>query len=67
MRNWIAAALLLCGLPGVAAAQLKIGAPAAPLETPYQTEHAWAVGEIVADINEIARCLLYTSPSPRDS
>src|SRR5688572_11006990 len=55
MKNWLAATLLLCGLPGVAAAQIRLGAPAAALETPYKTEHAWAVGEIVADINEIAR------------
>ena len=54
MKNWIVAALLVCGLPGVSAAQ-KLGAPAAALETPYQTEHAWAIREIVADINEIAR------------
>jgi len=48
--------ILLCGLPALSAAQmLKLGAPAAELETPYKTEHAWALGEIVADINEMAR------------
>ena len=54
MKNWMAAVLLLCGLPGSSAAQV-LGAPAAALETPYQTEHAWAIREIAADISEIAR------------
>jgi hypothetical protein len=54
MKTWIATAVLLCGLPGVSAAQ-KLGAPPAPLETPYQTEHAWAIREIVGDINEMVR------------
>jgi hypothetical protein len=54
MRNWIAAVLLLCGLPDISGAQV-LGAPAAALETPYQTEQAWALREIAADISEMAR------------
>ena len=44
----------LCGFPGVSAAQ-NLAARRRALETPYQTEHAWAVREITADITEMAR------------
>jgi hypothetical protein len=54
MIRQLALAAVLCGLPSLSAAQI-LGAPAAPLETPYQSEHAWALREITADINEIAR------------
>ena len=50
----ITAGFLLFGLPNIAGAQI-LGAPAAALETPYQTEHAWAIREVTADINEMAR------------
>jgi hypothetical protein len=47
---------LVCLLvaPDVSTAQ-RLGAPAAAIETPYQTEHTWALGEIVGDINEMSR------------
>jgi hypothetical protein len=49
--------VLACGLlavPNVSTAQ-KLGAPPAAIETPYQTEQAWVLREVVGDINEIAR------------
>lgn len=54
MIRKLAFTMFLFGLPGVGAAQ-KLGAPPAALESPYKTEHAWAIREIVEDINEIAR------------
>jgi hypothetical protein len=41
--------------PNVSTAQRLGAAPPAALATSYQSERAWAVGEIVSDINEIAR------------
>ena len=40
--------------PNVSTAQ-RLGAAPAAIETAYQSEHAWALREIVSDINEIAR------------
>ena len=33
----------------------RLGAAAATIDTPYKSEHAWAVREIAADISEMAR------------
>ena len=57
MNNWIVAALLLGGLPGLSAAQQlsaqAAGAQASPLRPNYKTERGWAVQEIAADIDEM--------------
>jgi hypothetical protein len=45
---------VLLAVPHVSTAQ-RLGAAPAKLETPYQSEQAWALREIAADINEIAR------------
>jgi hypothetical protein len=50
-------------LPDASATQI-LGAPAAALETPYQTEHTWALREITGDITEIARYRGKTVPAP---
>jgi tetratricopeptide (TPR) repeat protein len=51
---------LVIGAPVLAAGQLG-GKPAA-IESPYKTEHAWAIGETAADIAEIAAALRRVPP-----
>ena len=54
-------AWFLLAAPNVSTAQRLGAAPIAAIETPYQTEHAWALGEITADIDEMRR---YRSNAP---